>query len=131
MQQATATAERVVAVLSAAYLASATGKPNGGSSTPRTPAASEGCCCRSGWTRSSHRGLLKTRMYVDLVDKDAASARAALLAAARGARGKPTEEPEFPGDRGQRQCDRGASVPGGAAADLERALSSQPLLHRP
>jgi hypothetical protein len=36
------------------------------------------------WTGSTH---------------DAASARAALLAAARGTRGKPTQEPEFPGDR--------------------------------
>jgi hypothetical protein len=42
-----------------------------------------------------------TRVYVDLVDQDAASARAALLAAARGARGKPTQEPEFPGAQGR------------------------------
>jgi TIR domain/NB-ARC domain len=44
-------------------------------------------------------GLLKTRVYVDLVDQDAAGARGALLAAARGVRGKPTQEPEFPGGR--------------------------------
>ena len=42
-------------------------------------------------------GLLTTRIYVDLVGRDGASARSALLAAARGARGKPAEEPEFPG----------------------------------
>jgi hypothetical protein len=46
-------------------------------------------------------GLLKTRVYVDLVDQDAANARAALLAAARGARGKPAEAPGFPGGRGR------------------------------
>ena len=42
-------------------------------------------------------GLLKTRTYVDLVGRDANSARATLLAAARRVRGKPTSEPEFPG----------------------------------
>lgn len=44
-------------------------------------------------------GLLMTRIYVDLVDQDPVSARVALLAAARGARGKPTQEPEYPGGR--------------------------------
>ena len=43
-------------------------------------------------------GMLKTRVYVDLVGQDARSARAALLAA-RGARYKPVEAPEYPGDR--------------------------------
>jgi hypothetical protein len=38
---------------------------------------------------------------VDLVGKDGASARSALLAAARGARDKPAEEPEFPGAQPQ------------------------------
>ena len=42
-------------------------------------------------------GLLTTRIYMDLVGKDTADARVALLAAARDARGKPAAEPEFPG----------------------------------
>jgi hypothetical protein len=46
-------------------------------------------------------GLLKTRIYVDLVGRDANIARATLLAAARRVRGKPTSEPEFPGMHGQ------------------------------
>lgn len=46
-------------------------------------------------------GLLKTRIYVDLVHRDAVSARQALLAAIRKVRGKPIDEPEFPGDRGR------------------------------
>lgn len=45
-------------------------------------------------------GLLKTRIYVDLVGRDANIARATLLAAARRVRGKPTSEPEFPGMAG-------------------------------
>lgn len=49
-------------------------------------------------------GLLTTRIYVDLVGRDASSARAALLAAARGTRGKPAQAPEFPGDRRHVVC---------------------------
>jgi hypothetical protein len=45
-------------------------------------------------------GLLKTRVYVDFVDQDAAGARAALAAAAEGGRRKPADQPKFPG--GQR-----------------------------
>jgi hypothetical protein len=45
--------------------------------------------------------LLTTRIYVDLVGKNTADARAALLAAAHDARGKPVEEPEFPGPQRQ------------------------------
>jgi anti-sigma regulatory factor (Ser/Thr protein kinase) len=42
-------------------------------------------------------GLLTTRVYVDLVGRDASAARDLLLAAVRGARGTPAAEPEFPG----------------------------------
>jgi hypothetical protein len=45
-------------------------------------------------------GLLTMRIYVDLVNQDAAGSRKALLAAVRGTRGKPIEEPEFPAGRG-------------------------------
>jgi tetratricopeptide (TPR) repeat protein len=42
-------------------------------------------------------GLLKTRVYANLVDQDAAGARVTLLDAVRGVREKPAREPEFPG----------------------------------
>jgi hypothetical protein len=55
--------------------------------------------------------LLQTRVHVDLVGLDEVTAREALLKAARGSRGRPAHEPEFPGDR-----DRGlAAVNGGEA----------------
>jgi tetratricopeptide (TPR) repeat protein len=99
MQQATATAERVVAVLSAAYLRSAHGEAEWRVFYAQDPSAERGLLLPIRVDKVDPPGLFKTRIYVDLVDQDAAGARAALLAAARGARGKPSQEPEFPGDR--------------------------------
>ena len=44
---------------------------------------------------------LRARVHADLVGRDAVSAREALLAAARGVRGKPTDRREFPDFRGR------------------------------
>jgi tetratricopeptide (TPR) repeat protein len=97
MQQATATAERVVLVLSAAYLQSEHGEAEWQVFQARDPLGKLGLLLPARVGEIDPPGLLKTRIYVDLVGRDAASARSALLAAARGARGKPAEEPEFPG----------------------------------
>jgi len=99
MQQATSTAERIVAVLSPAYLDSAHGEAEWRAFYALDPTGERGRLLPVRVGIVPLPGLLATRVYVDLVDKDAAAAKAALLAAARGARGKPTEEPEFPGDR--------------------------------
>jgi tetratricopeptide (TPR) repeat protein len=99
MQQATATAERVVAVLSTAYLGSAHGEAEWRVFYADDPSGEQGRLLPVRVDKVDPPGLLKTRVYVDLVNKNVAGARAALLAAARGARGKPTEEPRFPGDR--------------------------------
>jgi hypothetical protein len=99
MQQATSTAERVVAVLSAAYLESEQGEAEWQVFQANDPLGKRGLLLPIRIDKVDPPGLLKTRVYVDLVDQDAAGARAALLAAARGARGKPTQEPEYPGDR--------------------------------
>lgn len=48
MQRATSTAERLVVVLSAAYLRSGHGEAEWRAFTPRTPAGSMGCCCPFG-----------------------------------------------------------------------------------
>src|SRR6266508_3164222 len=97
MQHATATAERVVAVVSAAYLASAHGEAEWRPFYAEDPSGERGLLLSVRVGEVEPPGLLKTRIYVDLVDRDAKSAQAALLAAARGARGKPAEETEFPG----------------------------------
>jgi tetratricopeptide (TPR) repeat protein len=99
MQHATATAERVVVVLSAAYLRSAHGEAEWRAFYADDPSGERGLLLPVRVDKVDPPGLLKTRIYVDLVGKDAKSARAALLVAARGVRGKPTEAPEFPGDR--------------------------------
>jgi TIR domain/Tetratricopeptide repeat len=97
MQQATSTAERVVAVLSPAYLASAHGAVEWEVFYAADPLGELGRLLPVRVAEVDPPGLLKTRVYVDLVGLDAASARAALLAAAHGTRGKPTREPAFPG----------------------------------
>jgi hypothetical protein len=105
MQHATATAKRVVAVLSAAYLRSAHGEAEWRVLYAQDPSGEQGLLLPVRVDNVNPPGLLKTRIYVDLVDQDAASAEAALLAAARGVRGKPDEEPEFPGGRQQAPSD--------------------------
>jgi tetratricopeptide (TPR) repeat protein len=99
MQHATTKAERVVAVLSAAYLESGHGEAEWRAFYAKDPSGAHGLLLPVRVSDVEPPGLLTTRIYVDLVGRDASSARTALLAAARGARGKPTEAPEFPGDR--------------------------------
>src|SRR5215211_3205101 len=100
MQQATTRAGRIVAVLSAAYLRSGHGEAEWRAFYAKDPGGERGLLLPVRVSEVEPPGLLTTRIYVDLIGLDTNSARAALLAAARGARGKPTEEPEFPGGRG-------------------------------
>jgi hypothetical protein len=99
MQQATTTAERVVAVLSAAYLQSGHGEAEWRAFYAKDPGGERRLLLPVRVSDVEPPGLLTTRIYVDLVGRDSTGARAALLAAVRGARGKPTQAPEFPGDR--------------------------------
>jgi hypothetical protein len=91
MQGATTTAERVVAVLTASYLESEHGEAEWQVFQTKDPLGKLGLLLPVRVGEVDPPGLLKTRIYVDLVGRDPASARAALLAAARGARGKPTQ----------------------------------------
>src|SRR4029453_7146517 len=84
-------------VLSAAYLESGHGEAEWRAFYAKDPSGERGLLLPVRVGNVEPPGLLTTRIYVDLVGRDATSARSALLAAARGARGKPTEEPEFPG----------------------------------
>jgi tetratricopeptide (TPR) repeat protein len=99
MQQATSTAKRALLVLSGPYLTSAHGEAEWRTFYAQDPSGERGLLLPVRVGPVELPGLLKTRVYVDLVDQDAAGAQAALLAAARGARGKPAAEPEFPGGR--------------------------------
>jgi hypothetical protein len=110
MQHATATAKRVVVVLSPAYLGSAHGEAEWRGFYADDPSGERGLLLVVRVEQVQPLGLLKTRVYVDLVDHTAVDARTILLAAARGARGKPTAEPEFPG-RVAKTVGSGAEAP--------------------
>jgi anti-sigma regulatory factor (Ser/Thr protein kinase) len=109
MQQATTKSERVVAVLSASYLESVHGEAEWRVFYAKDPSGERGLLLPVRVSDVEPPGLLTTRIYVDLVGRDEADAQSALLAAARRARGKPTEKPEFPG--GRRLAADGSKVP--------------------
>jgi tetratricopeptide (TPR) repeat protein len=119
MQQATSTAERVVAVLSAAYLKSEHSEAEWQVFQANDPLGKRGLLVPVRIEEVDPPGLLKTRIYVDLVGRDTASARSTLLAAARGARGKPAKEPEFPG-REEPEFPGRAAKPVGSGAEAPR-----------
>jgi hypothetical protein len=97
MQEATNKAERVVAVLSPAYLASAHGQVEWEIFYAKDPLGKQGLLLPVRIAEVDPPGLLRTRVYADLVGLDEASARTALLAAARSGRAKPTQASKFPG----------------------------------
>jgi hypothetical protein len=101
MQHATSTAQRVVVVLSPAYLQSIHRETEWRPFDAEDPSGERSQLLSVRVGEVEPPGLLKTRSYVDLVNRDAESARAALLTAVRGARGKPAEEPESSGAQGQ------------------------------
>jgi hypothetical protein len=87
MHQAIAMAERVVVVLSTAYLRSRHGEAEWRPYYAKDASGELGLLLLVRIDTVEPQGLLKTRAYLDLVDRDAATARAALLAAARRQRG--------------------------------------------
>jgi hypothetical protein len=99
MQDATATAERVMAVLSPSYMRSLHGEAEWRVFYAKDPSGDRRLLLPVRVAEIDPPGFLQTRIYVDLVGLDATAARAALLAAARGDRAKPDREPEFPGAR--------------------------------
>jgi len=100
MQQATASAQRVVLVLSAADLRSGHGEAEWRAFYAKDPSGQRGLLVPIRVSDVEPPGLLTTRIYVDLVGRDASSARAALLAAARGTRGSRPRRRSFPATAG-------------------------------
>jgi len=100
MQQAIQHAARTIAVLSPAYLGSEFGEAEWRAAFASDPTGERGLLLPVRVANMQPPALLRSRIYVDLVDKDATSARTALLEAAHGTRAKPTAEPEFPGAPG-------------------------------
>ena len=90
-------AQRTIAVISPSYLTSAFGGAEWRAVFAKDPTGELGVLLPVRVEEVEPPGLLTTRIYVDLVGKNTLDARAALPAAARGARGKPAEEPELSG----------------------------------
>jgi len=96
VQRATTAARRTIAVLSAAYLASVYGEAEWRVAFARDPTGEQGLLVPVRVEQLEPAGLLRTRVYVDLVGLSRQAARARLLEGVRPA-GRPEREPPFPG----------------------------------
>lgn len=127
MQNAMSTAERVVAVLSPDYLNSAHGEAEWREFYAQDPSGERRQLLPVRVREVDPPGLLKTRVYVDLVGLNSVAAREALLAAARGVRGKPHDEPKFPGLREQAEVNGSEAPRFPAALPAADGISNEPL----
>ena len=133
MQEAVSSAARTIAVLSPAYFGSRFGEAEWRAAFAKDPSGERGLLVPVRVQPCEPPGLLATRVYVDLVDLDEASARERLLAAVDPPAPRPTDAP-FPGgphDRATEVGDGGAgAVPGGGAGG-EQSAGPEPQLLRP
>lgn len=97
MHDAMANSRRTVAVLSPDYLASVHGEAEWRAAYASDPTGEGGVLLPIRVAECEPPGLLKTRVFVDLVGLDERAAQAALLAGVHDRRAKPTSEPAFPG----------------------------------
>lgn len=97
MDRAAAQAERTLAVLSPDYLVSEFTAAEWSVAFARDPASKARKLLPVRVRECELRGLLSPIIYVDLVGKDEAAAKEALLAGATSGRGKPDAAPVFPG----------------------------------
>ncbi|MDA0159262.1 toll/interleukin-1 receptor domain-containing protein [Solirubrobacter ginsenosidimutans] len=97
MQTAVASARRTIAVLSEDYFRSVHGEAEWRAAYASDPTGEQGILVPVRVAPCDPPGLLKTRIFVDLVGLDEDAARAALAAGLAERRAKPTLEPAFPG----------------------------------
>jgi tetratricopeptide (TPR) repeat protein len=96
MQQATSTAGRTIAVLSPAYFGSAFGEAEWRAAFVKDPTGEAGLLVPVRVQECAPPGLLASRVYIDLVDIDEATAKQRLLAGVDQSGARPTSAP-FPG----------------------------------
>jgi tetratricopeptide (TPR) repeat protein len=106
MQQAT----RTIAVLSPAYLGSAFGEAEWRVAFASDPTGEQGLLLPVRVAEVTPPGLLRSRVYLDLVDLDQQAATERLLAGVRGGRAKPPGRRLYPG--GQATTTGGGRFPG-------------------
>jgi tetratricopeptide (TPR) repeat protein len=107
MQVATATAQRTIAVLSPAYLDSMYGAAEWQSAFADDPTGETGRLVPVRVEQVQPPGLLRTRVYVDLVGVSGQAAKLRLLEGIRQGRGRPEHEPPYPGPRARRLIESG------------------------
>jgi tetratricopeptide (TPR) repeat protein len=110
MQQATQQAARTIAVLSPAYLGSAFGEAEWRVAFASDPTGEQGLLLPVRVAEVTPPGLLRSRVYLDLVDLDQQAATERLLAGVRGGRAKPPGRRLYPG--GQATTTGGGRFPG-------------------
>jgi TIR domain len=96
MQQATSSAGRTIAVLSPAYFGSAFSEAEWRAAFHRDPTGKQGLLVPVQVQECAPPGLLASRVYIDLVDTDEATAKRLLLAGVDKSGARPTSAP-FPG----------------------------------
>lgn len=97
MQQAAAEAERTIAVLSPDYLTSRFAQPEWAAAFAQDPTGEQQMLVPVRVRACDLQGLLPQIVYIDLVGRDEASAKEALLHGVRRGRAKPPIAPAFPG----------------------------------
>jgi len=107
MQRAMTSAERTIAVLSPAYLESVYGEAEWRARFADDPKGDKGLLVPVRVKDVQPPGLLRTRVYIDLVDATGPTARTRLLEGVRQGRGRPQREPPFPGARARRPAQAG------------------------
>jgi tetratricopeptide (TPR) repeat protein len=97
MEQAVANADRTIAVLSPDYLSSRFGEAEWRIAFARDPTGEQRRLIPVRVRQCNPPGLLKTRVWIDLVDVDEDTAKQRLLASVGGKGVRPSEAPRFPG----------------------------------
>jgi tetratricopeptide (TPR) repeat protein len=109
MQQATQRATRTIAVLSPSYLGSVFGEAEWRAAFASDPTGEQGLLLPVRVAEVTPPGLLRSRVYLDLVGLDEPTATARLLAGVRSGRAKPAGRRPYPGGKA---TPRGARFPG-------------------
>lgn len=97
MQQATAEADRTIAVLSPDYLVSAYAQPEWQAAFTQDPTSVQAKLLPVRVRDCTLEGLLRAIVYIDLVGQDETGAQTTLLAGVSTDRAKPPTRPSFPG----------------------------------
>jgi hypothetical protein len=97
IEQATESADRTLVVLSKAYVSSPYAQSEVTAALAQDPTGARDRLVIVRVEDVEPGGILQSRIYIDLVGQDPASATQRLLAGVRRERAKPPREPEFPG----------------------------------